>query len=676
MFTKKKLVLSFCYALLVGWLAGCSGKETSNDVGPNEAAQLASETEETETVAVRFGGTPLAMPPETINANPEDNASRNAYFGDLHVHTNYSFDAFAFGTVASPYDAYRFAKGEAIKHPAGFDVQLRAPLDFYAVTDHAMFLGAVKEAADTTTDFSRYGHVQDLHNLNAAENQNFESLPKRVTAFSTFLPDTWSMLSDGSIDPSVLDRIAQDAWTDTVRAAEAFDDPGNFTTFVAYEYTSSTDDRGNLHRNVIFQGADRLPAMPFSRFHSQNPEGLWDWMDGLRNNGIEALAIPHNSNGSNGQMFKLVDWANNPVDDAWARKRIRNEPLVEVTQVKGTSETHPLLSNSDEWADFEIMPYRVATTMYSEPKGSYAREALLDGIALADSGTTNAYQFGFVGATDTHVGASSLDESNFFSKVGLLDADGARRGSVPMGKDEVEVVRSAGRVNVQEINGLDYATGAYETWSASGLTGIWAEENTREALYSGLRRKEVFATSGPRIKIRLFAGYDYEAQDSIAERYAKGVPMGAELHGADGRTPILVASAMQDPSSAALQRLQIIKGWVVDGETYEKVYDVACSDGGSVNPETHRCPDNGAKVDLNDCSVSKNVGASNLDVVWQDPDHDPEHRAFYYARVLENPTCRWSTWDAVKAGVEPRPDLKKTLQERAWTSPIWVMPQA
>tara|TARA_E500000178_G_scaffold305001_1_gene316167 strand:- start:2 stop:2032 length:2031 start_codon:yes stop_codon:yes gene_type:complete len=676
MFTKKKLVLSFCYALLVGWLAGCSGKETSNDVGPNEAAQLASETEETETVAVRFGGTPLAMPPETINANPEDNASRNAYFGDLHVHTNYSFDAFAFGTVASPYDAYRFAKGEAIKHPAGFDVQLRAPLDFYAVTDHAMFLGAVKEAADTTTDFSRYGHVQDLHNLNAAENQNFESLPKRVTAFSTFLPDTWSMLSDGSIDPSVLDRIAQDAWTDTVRAAEAFDDPGNFTTFVAYEYTSSTDDRGNLHRNVIFQGADRLPAMPFSRFHSQNPEGLWDWMDGLRNNGIEALAIPHNSNGSNGQMFKLVDWANNPVDDAWARKRIRNEPLVEVTQVKGTSETHPLLSNSDEWADFEIMPYRVATTMYSEPKGSYAREALLDGIALADSGTTNAYQFGFVGATDTHVGASSLDESNFFSKVGLLDADGARRGSVPMGKDEVEVVRSAGRVNVQEINGLDYATGAYETWSASGLTGIWAEENTREALYSALRRKEVFATSGPRIKIRLFAGYDYEAQDSIAERYAKGVPMGAELHGADGRTPILVASAMQDPSSAALQRLQIIKGWVVDGETYEKVYDVACSDGGSVNPETHRCPDNGAKVDLNDCSVSKNVGASNLDVVWQDPDHDPEHRAFYYARVLENPTCRWSTWDAVKAGVEPRPDLKKTLQERAWTSPIWVMPQA
>ena len=653
-------------------LTGCSDGTPGDKTTMDDSAG-ASESEPT---TPRFGGNQLVMPPDTINANPASNANRNAYFGDLHVHTNYSFDAFAFGTVASPYDAYRFAKGKAIKHPAGFDVQLNAPLDFYAVTDHAMFLGAVKAAADTTTDFSRYLHVQDLHNLNAPENQNFESLPQRVTAFSTFLPDTLNMVSDGSIDPNLVDQIAKDAWTDTIRAAEAFNDPGDFTTFVAYEFTSSTDDRGNLHRNVIFQGADRLPAMPFSRFHSQNPEGLWDWMDGLRKNGIEALAIPHNSNGSNGQMFKLVDWASNPVDDEWASKRIRNEPLVEVTQVKGTSETHPVLSDTDEWADFEIMPYRVATTLASEPKGSYAREALLDGLALAEAGIANAYQFGLVGATDTHVGASSLDESNFFSKVGLLDADGARRGSVPLSEGEAEIVRSAGRVNVQEINGQDYATGAYETWSASGLTGVWAEENTREALYEALRRKEVFATSGPRIKIRLFAGYDYDENDEIVDRYAKGVPMGAELHGADGRAPVLVASALQDPSSAALQRLQIIKGWVEGGETYEEVYDVACSDGGQVDPKTHRCPDNGATVDITDCSITQNVGAPNLDVVWQDPDHNPRHRAFYYARVLENPTCRWSTWDAVKAGVEPRPDLKKTLQERAWSSPIWVMPQS
>ena len=657
-------------------LGGCGQDAPSNMDGLDSQSAPDVDSTESQLNARRFDGVQLVMPADTLNANPESNATRNAYFGDLHVHTNYSFDAFAFGTVASPYDAYRFAKGEAIKHPAGFDVQLRAPLDFYAVTDHAMFLGAVKAAADTTSEFSRFDHVQGLHNLNAPENQNFESIPERVTAFTTFLGNTLTKVGDGSIDPDLVDQIAKDAWTDTIRAAESFNDPGNFTTFVAYEFTSSTDDRGNLHRNVIFQGADRLPAMPFSRFHSQNPEGLWDWMDGLRQNGIEALAIPHNSNGSNGQMFKLVDWASNPVDDEWARKRIRNEPLVEVTQVKGTSETHPLLSNSDEWADFEIMPYRVATTLASEPKGSYAREALLDGLALADSGITNAYQFGLVGATDTHVGASSLDESNFFSKVGLLDADGERRGSVPMDAGEVEVIRAAGRVNVQEIDGRDYATGAYETWSASGLTGVWAEENTRDALYAALRRKEVFATSGPRIKIRLFAGYDYDADDRLADRYAKGVPMGAELHGADGRAPTLVASALRDPSSAALQRLQIIKGWVVGGQTNEQVYDVACSDGGQVDPKTHRCPDNGASVNLNDCSITQNVGASNLDVVWRDPDHNPEHRAFYYARVLENPTCRWSTWDAVKAGVEPRPDLKKTLQERAWTSPIWVMPQS
>ena len=673
-FTEKFWAKALGIAAIVLWLAGCGqGTPANSDAG---ADQTGAEVSEAEPTAPRFGGTELVIPPDTLNANPESNANRNAYFGDLHVHTNYSFDAFAFGTVASPYDAYRFAKGEAIKHPAGFDLQLRAPLDFYAVTDHAMFLGAVKEAADTTTEFSRFAHVQGLHNLNAPENQNFESIPDRGVAFSTFLPDSMAMIGDGALDPDLVHQIAKDAWTDTIRAAETFNDPGNFTTFVAYEFTSSTDDRGNLHRNVIFQGADRLPAVPFSRFHSQNPEGLWDWMDGLRQNGIEALAIPHNSNGSNGQMFKLVDWASNPVDDEWARKRIRNEPLVEVTQVKGTSETHPLLSNSDEWADFEIMPYRVATTLASEPKGSYAREALLDGLALAESGITNAYQFGLVGATDTHVGASSLDESNFFSKVGLLDADGPRRGSVPMNAAQAEVMRAAGRVNVQDIGGREYVSGAYETWSASGLTGVWAEENTRDALYAALRRKEVFATSGPRIKIRLFAGYDYAEDDSLAERYAKGVPMGAELHGADGRAPVLVASALRDPSSAALQRLQIIKGWVADGETNEQVYDVACSDGRQVDPETHRCPDNGARVDLSDCSITENVGASNLEVVWQDPDHNPEHRAFYYARALENPTCRWSTWDAIKAGVEPRPDLKKTLQERAWSSPIWVMPQS
>ncbi len=664
-------------------LAGCGDRPETNaqsaEVTTEVAAVATAEATAEQGEARRFGGAQLEMPTDIIAGSPARNATRMALFGDLHVHTEYSFDAYAFGTIATPYDAYRYAQGEPLRHPAGFDVQLSQPLDFYAVTDHAMFLGAVKAAADTSTPLSRLPHVADLHNLNAADNLNFESIPQRVTAFSTFLPDTVRGIVDGNIDADMVNQIAKDAWADIVAAAEANYRPGEFTTFVAYEYTSSTDDRGNLHRNVIFEGADKLPAMPFSRFHSQNPEGLWDWMDGLRSQGIEALAIPHNANGSNGQMFKMVDWAGDPLDDEYAAQRIRNEPLVELTQVKGTSETHPLLSDTDEWADFEIMPFRVATQLPSEPSGSYAREALLNGLKLQDGGIINAYQFGFVGASDTHTGAAYVEEDNYFSKVGLLDADGSRRGSVPISDEDAEVIRAAGRVSLKEVDGNSYAAGAYETWGASGLTGVWAEANTREAIYSAFRRKETFATSGPRMQVRLFAGFDIKADmtaasGDLAAAYANGVAMGSELHARGAQTPRFYAWAARDANSAPLQRLQIVKGWTVDGEHNEQVFDVACADGGEVDPATHRCPDNGASVDLANCAISQDRGAATLETVWQDPAYDPAHRAFYYVRVLENPTCRWSTWDAVRAGVAPRSDLQATIQERAWSSPIWLMP--
>ncbi len=421
-------------ALLLLLIAACGAPPADPDETAAQAAPEAApaEPETADTAPRRFGGARLDMPGDVITAAPGRNATRQAYFGDLHVHTEYSFDAYAFGTIATPYEAYRYAQGEPLRHPAGFDVQLSQPLDFYAVTDHAMFLGAVKAAADTATDFSQLPHVRDLNNLNDPDNLNMESIPQRFTAFSTFLPDTLRGVVDGSIDVEMVNQIAKDAWADIIAAAEENYRPGEFTTFVAYEYTSSTDGRGNLHRNVVFKDADRLPAMPFSRFHSQNPEGLWDWMDNLRSQGIEALAIPHNANGSNGQMFKMVDWAGDPLDDEYAAQRIRNEPLIELTQVKGTSETHPLLSDTDEWADFEIMPFRVATQLASEPSGSYAREALLNGLTLADDGIVNAYQFGFVAASDTHTGAAYIEEDNYFSKVGLLDADGQRRGSAPL----------------------------------------------------------------------------------------------------------------------------------------------------------------------------------------------------------------------------------------------------
>ncbi len=630
----------------------------------------------------RRGGPPVfETSSETFVRHQDPPPERNAYFGDLHVHTTYSFDAFAFGTTATPYDAYRYAKGEAIMHPGGFEVQLREPLDFYAVTDHALFLGVVKEAADTSSEFSKNALAEPIHDLNAEPGGGVFDLLKRVTTFSTFIPDMVTAIRAGEIDPESVLEISRSAWRDSIDAADLHNDPGHFTTFAAYEYTSSSDDNGNLHRNVIFRDTDELPDVPFSRFHSQNPEGLWDWMDALREKGVESLAIPHNSNGSNGQMFKLVDWAGDPMDSAYGEQRIRNEPLVEMTQVKGTSETHPSLSPNDEWADFELMPFRVATMLPSDPPGSYVRDALLRGLKLESQGITNPYDFGFVAASDTHTGAISDDESNFFSKVGLLDATADRRGSVPMPWWQSTLSNLAGLDLVEEVEGRSYLKAATRTYGASGLAAVWAEENTREALYDAFRRKETYATSGTRIRLRFFGGHGFAAdvldsEDAVDQAYEAGVPMGGDLAARADTAPQFLLWALADAKGAPLQRLQIIKGWVEGGETREQVYDVACSDGSAPDPSTHRCSDNGASVNLEDCSTSPGTGSAQLNALWEDPDFDAAEPAFYYARVLENPVCRWSTWDALREGVEPRADLPTTLQERAWSSPISLVPVA
>jgi len=615
-------------------------------------------------------------------ANPD----RNAYFGDLHVHTTYSFDAYAFGTLATPYDAYRFARGEAIQHPAGFDMQLREPLDFYGVTDHAMFMGVAPVAADTSSDFSKHPFTEVLHDLNAPDNMDRWSLPRRMQSFAGFLAGLVPGIVDGDIDPEETLSITRRAWADTVNAADMFNDPGRFTTFVAYEYTTSSDDRGNLHRNVVFKNSDRVPEVPFSRVHSDNPEDLWRWMDTLRDAGVESMAIPHNSNGSNGQMFKLVDWAGDPIDDDYAVRRIRNEPLVEITQIKGTSETHPALSTTDEWADFELMEYRVATRLPSQPEGSYVRDALRRGLALEAQGITNPYAFGFIGSSDTHTGAAQNDETNFNSKLGILSADAQLRGSVPFGGVEGLLFNTVAPQAMTEVEGETYVGGASPTYGASGLAAVWAEENTRESIYAAFRRKETFATSGPRMRLRFFAGYDFPSDllatsDGVARAYATGVSMGSDLLPAfqgDGNNtaPQFALWAQADANSAPLQRLQIVKGWVdTAGDTHETVIDVACAGRVAVDPASGRCPDNGANVDLSDCSTDAQTGDAELRTVWTDPNFDASQRAFYYARVLENPTCRWSTWDAVRAGTQPRSDLASTLQERAWSSPIQYLPQ-
>jgi hypothetical protein len=669
----KHTLLAACVVLA---LCACSDRKHSLDaMQKDEHASFAGEANGQNSL--------LPVNHEILTLRPPPNPDRNAYFGDLHVHTANSFDAYVFGTVATPADAYRYAKGQPLHHPSGYEVQLQSPLDFYAVTDHAEMMGLVRAGADTRTEFSHYAVTEPLHNINGPGKFTRFSLLSRGKAFAKFLPGVINGLRDGSIDKAVVEKVTKSAWRDAINAANEAYIPGSFTTFAGFEYTSSSADQGNLHRNVIFRDTDRLPAMPFTRFNSLNPEGLWQWMDELRAQGIESLAIPHNSNGSNGQMFKLVDWAGDPFDDNYSRQRLRNEPLVEITQIKGTSETHPLLSRNDEWANFEITPYRVATKLYSEPAGSYVRDAYLRGLKIQAGGVLNPYKFGVIGSSDTHVAASSVDEKTFFSKAGLLDGKPELRGSIPTSFFNATIMKFVDPGMVTEVDGKDYlSSSSFEYWSASGLAGVWAEENTRESIYDALRRKETFATSGPRIKLRFFSGYDF-TQDMLDDphlthlAYQRGVSMGSDLPADGQRTPQFIVWANADPTSTPLQRVQVIKGYLQkNGEPQERVYDVACSDNLQVDAATGRCPDNGAAVNLADCSVSPNKGADELKALWHDPDFDPRTEAFYYVRVLENPSCRWSTWDAIRAGEEPRSDLPKTLQERAWSSPIWFRPGA
>lgn len=604
---------------------------------------------------VGCAGTDEAVPAQSGPAEGaalvvEANPLRNAYFGDLHTHTNYSFDAFMNGTRNTPDDAYRYAQGEALTHPAGFEIQLDRPLDFYAVTDHAAMLGMLRASQDPTQAVSEHPDAAVVEQIASGALTGAE----RAEAYASIRAYTIG-LRDGWLDETVV----RSAWQDVIEAAERHYDPGRFTTFIGYEFTGSPENQ-NLHRNVIYRGSE-VPDMPLSRIDTFNPEELWAWMDRNREAGMEALAIPHNSNGSNGLMFSLETYDGAPVDATWAETRARNEPLVEVTQTKGTSDTHPALSPNDEWADFEIRPYRVGDNRPSQPGGSYVREAYLNGLRLEAELGVNPFQFGLIGSTDNHTGASFTREDDYFTPRGQPQPG----VSVPLDTPRPDGSRYVGGLGV--LNG------------ASGLAGVWAEENTRESIFDAFRRRETFATTGPRMRVRLFAGYEYEEglttdPEMLAAAYAGGVAMGGELVAPGDRTPRFLAWAMRDPAGAPLQRLQVIKGWLEGDESRERVYDAVCADGLAVDPSTHRCPDNGATVDLTDCSISEDTGAAELLTLWTDPDFDPAERAFYYVRVLENPTCRWTTWDAVRAGVEPRPDTPATLQERAWSSPIWVTP--
>jgi hypothetical protein len=583
---------------------------------------------------------------------------RQAYFGDTHVHTLFSFDAFNMNVRSTPDDAYRYAKGETLPHPSGAQLRLDGPpLDFLMVSDHAIFLGVFAAQIDTEAPF--YGHPDARGLVPDPEGKEWQSIGQIIR-------NARSLVRGGT--PEFMgERVWKYTWERIIEAAERHNDPGTFTTFIGYEYTLSPGSR-HLHRNVVFAGSE-VPYRPFSSNDSDNPEDLWDWMETLRADGIDSLAIPHNMNQSDGLAFQTTTFEGQPINREYAEKRMRNEPIAEITQQKGTSETHPLLSPNDEWANFQIVQYYLDRENNRDPisvfRGGYYRDALLTGLQMQDNDGFNPYQLGAIGASDTHVAAAPFSESNYFTSGANTPV---ARGSV---YPDYENLKSSWD---------DFFTPRQATHGTGGLAGVWAEDNTRSSLFSSMRRRETFATSGPRIRVRFFGGSQLpkdvaKALDPVAVAYTNGVPMGGMLEAPSQNPPTFFVWAARDPKSAPLQRAQIIKGWVENGEAKEIVFDVACADGIKPDPTTHRCADNGASVDLANCSISHDKGAVELQAGWTDPNYQPNQHAFYYARVLENPSCRWSTWDAIRLGVSPNPDLQPVHQERAWSSPIWYQPR-
>ncbi|MBK8306395.1 MAG: DUF3604 domain-containing protein [Gammaproteobacteria bacterium] len=629
------LVLPYFATLL---LAACGQESPPASVAPTEPVSEAA--------------APIAETAATIAPQAVAPAARQALYGDLHIHTALSADAFSTGTRTLPDDAYRYAKGEAIAHGAGFNVQLKRPLDFAAVTDHSEYLGSMREFLNPASPLSRL----PLAKLFASSDP--------VDAFKALMQIADDASHDGSLDKLLnLPEVNRAAWQQVIAAAERHNEPGRFTTLIGYEWTS-TPDEINLHRNVIFRGS-AVPEMPFSRLDSDKPEDLWRFLDEQRAQGIDAMAIPHNSNASDGMMWARTDSWGQPVDAAWARQRSLNEPIAEIVQIKGQSETHPLLSSEDEFANYEIWNTRMSGAKIpraSKPEGSYVRDALKTGLVLGASLGVNPFDFGVIGSSDTHNSASPIEEDNYHGKLTLLDGTAQMRADRFARSAEA---RAAGRIT---------------TYSAAGLAAVWADANTREAIYDALRRKESFATSGTRISLRFFAGWDLapgltQAPDFVAQAYAAGVAMGSHLPTASSppAAPHFAALATKDPLGANLDRVQIIKGWLdAAGEAHEKIFDVAWAGERMIDALSGKLPPVGSTVDVTNASYTNTIGAAELAADWQDPEFDPAARAFYYVRVLEIPTPRWSTYDAVKLGTAPQQPAE--TQERAWSSPIWYTP--
>ena len=588
------------------------------------------------------------------------------FFGDTHLHTAASMDAGAFGARLTPRDAYRFARGEQIMASSGQPAKLSRPLDFLVVADHAENMGFFPDLLAGKPDLLADPTGRRWYDMIRSGDGN-KAAYEIITSFShgtfpkalLYLPGT---------------KAYRGAWQETIAAAEAYNEPGRFTAFIGYEWSSNTDGN-NLHRNVIFRDngdkASQVEPFTFGKppLGSDNPRDLWKWMaDYEQKTGGNVLAIAHNGNLSNGRMFPIIEsFTGKRVDKAYVEQRAKWERLYEVTQTKGTGEAHPALSPTDEFADFEIWDKgNLDASAAKKPEMlefEYARAALKNGLLLEKLLGTNPYKFGLIGSTDAHTGLAAVEEDNFFGKTTPQEPSPERMKQVFFDNPQ------------SGVKVMDWEV------SSSGYAAVWASENTRASLWDAMERRETYATTGPRILVRFFGGFEFVAADAQSRNlavvgYGKGVPMGGDLRKAPaGKAPTFLVAALKDPIGANLDRYQIVKGWIAkDGSLHEKIYDVAWSGNRKPDPSTGKVPAVGSTVDVANATWTNTIGASELGAVWTDPDFDATAAAFYYGRVIEIPTPRWTAYDAKRFGVQPLPGTKMTLQERAYTSPIWYTP--
>ena len=583
------------------------------------------------------------------------------FWGDTHLHTRNSIDAGFVGNTLGPEAAFRFARGEEVTSSSGLRAKLLRPLDFLVVADHAEYYGLA-------TMLLNGDPALLADTVGARWYEMFRGSPEG--GFNVFQ----EVVRSGSVENprELIDNPSakRSAWERYTATVERFNEPGRFTALGGFEW-SSTPKGGNLHRVVIFQdGADRMnQVLPLPFYDSPDPEYLWQYMAGYEaeTNG-RILAIPHNGNWSNGLMFQLETLDGRPFDRAYAEARMRWEPIYEVTQMKGDGETHPFLSSNDEFADFE--PWDKANVPATLPKEDwmyqyeYARQALLNGLAQGAQLGVNPFKFGMIGSTDAHTSLATTREDNNFSKMPHVEPSDHRVGEA--------IIRSPVDDSLSALGG---------EIGAAGLAAVWARENTREALFDAMMRKEVYATTGSRISVRVFGGWGFEADEverpDFAERgYQGGVPMGGDLSDAPaGEGPTFMIRALRDPDNANLDRVQVIKGWLdPSGETHERIYDVACSDGRAIQDRRCERPV-GNTVNIEEASYTNTIGDPLLTAYWEDPDFDSSQSAFYYVRVLEIPKPRWTAYDAKFFDIEMPEGTVMEVQDRAYTSPIWYTPE-